>query len=148
MNDVFTTLNPEADVESDFSEERAREKGYDEATIQAAKSLYDGAVKEREEALKKQAETDSVSFRSDPYSKWEGSQEKAFRKLYNGDPLVREGIEAQIALEKARLAPAKRESVVQYDENANLLPPKRSLRTTRDQVEYFRAIKKAHGVTE
>ena len=62
--------------------------------------------------------------------------------------MVREGLNLQVATEKAKGVTPQSDSPVAYDTEGNLLPPTRSLRTTKDQVVYMRAIRKSMGVEE
>lgn len=77
-------------------------------------------------------------------------------RLYKSDPLVREGIDAQMAIEASRIVQAK-PSIVNYDEQGNLSGVKSSVvsgihATSANQAELMRAIKaniyKKYGVSE
>lgn len=77
-------------------------------------------------------------------------------RLYKSDPLVREGIDAQMAIEASRAVQTK-PSIVNYDEQGNLSGVKSSVvsgihATSANQAELMRAIKaniyKKYGVSE
>ena len=77
-------------------------------------------------------------------------------RLYKSDPLIREGLDAQRAVEASRTVQAK-PSIVNHDEQGNLTGVKSSVvsgihATSANQAELMRAIKaniyKKYGVSE
>ena len=83
-------------------------------------------------------------------------KQEAIAKLYKSDPLVREGIDAQMAIEASRTVQAK-PSIINYDDQGNLAGVKSSVvsgihATSANQAELMRAIKaniyKKYGVSE
>lgn len=83
-------------------------------------------------------------------------REETIRKLYKNDPVIREGLDAQMAIEASRAVKPK-ESNFTYDEQGNLSGVKSSVvsgvnATVRNQTELMREIKnniyKKYGVSQ
>ncbi len=81
-------------------------------------------------------------------------KEDNIKKLYKNDPYIREGIDAQIAVEASRHTKTK-PSNIQYDEQGNIESIKASVvsgikATEANQIELMKAIKdniyKKYGV--
>tara|TARA_R100001377_G_scaffold84121_2_gene66990 strand:- start:1339 stop:1785 length:447 start_codon:yes stop_codon:yes gene_type:complete len=83
-------------------------------------------------------------------------KQETIAKLYKSDPLIREGIDAQMAIEASRTVQTK-PSILNYDEQGNLAGVKSSVvsgihATGANQAELMKAIKaniyKKYGVSE
>lgn len=75
-------------------------------------------------------------------------REEMIERLYKNDPLIREGIQTQLAVEEARGPTPTKESNVVFDENGRVIGTKVSPMSGGNAEELMRKIRESYNKTK
>lgn len=100
-----------------------------------------------EQSSQESTEVDKQARPMTPEEQMAKIREETIERLYLNDPLISEGIQAQLAVEAARPTQPKTSNIL-YDENGNVIGTKTSPMSGGNAADLMKAIRESYNKTK